>query len=921
MRPLKLTMSAFGPYAKEVTVNLEKLGSNGLYLITGDTGAGKTTIFDAITYALYDEASGDTRDKNMLRSKYAEENTPTFVILEFEYGGRIYTVRRNPDYERKSSRGDGMTVEKANAELTMPDGKVVTKLRDVNRSIIEIMGIDKHQFSQIAMIAQGDFRKLLNASTDERKAIFQRLFRTQCYYQLQQTLKNDVSVLRKTYDELKIRIGQYIRGISCSDNSVLKVDADKAKNDSLTLTETILLIDRIIKEDTQIDRRLSDELKKADDELMEISKTAALIEERRKKENAVTALKIDLIKELPKLDTAKLTLDTESSKRFEADQLAKDAAALETTRPDYDELDKKRIDAAALESEIKRLTTEISERSIVHANAKAELERIRSELSDLSGIEAEKADLDIVSNDISLQSEAVAKLEKMISEYETSKAALVRLQDEYIRLRDDSEAKKIEYNEKYLAYIDGQAGVIAEGLEDGKPCPVCGSLTHPNPAHRSENAPTKEELDILKTRSESAERRATEASEKSGAQQSVVTEKKTVLENTAKETLDTNIFDEIVPALTDKKTELLYKRVELSKKLDEVRGRIVKKSTLERSVPEKEKNIQSLYELLNGMTKMLTEKTAICDSMTTRVRELSSKLLFGSARELEAHIGDLMQKKSTLERAFEKATADYNEQDKLVSSLRARIAEIETSLSDKIDVDIHAVAGRKNELAQKKEKISSELRNIAARLSNNGNIKTALDDSTNSIEEIEKKFSMVKSLSDTANGNLTGKEKLMLETYIQTTYFDRIIDRANLRLLIMSDGQYELKRCEEAENNRSQSGLDLNVIDHYNGTERSVKTLSGGESFKASLSLALGLSDEIQSSAGGVKLDTMFVDEGFGSLDDESLDQAMKALSNLANGNRLVGIISHVAELKNRIDKQILVTKDRAAGSAVKIVG
>jgi exonuclease SbcC len=914
-------MSAFGPYAKEVTVNLEKLGSNGLYLITGDTGAGKTTIFDAITYALYDEASGDTRDKNMLRSKYAEENTPTFVILEFEYGGRIYTVRRNPDYERKSSRGDGMTVEKANAELTMPDGKVVTKLRDVNRSIIEIMGIDKHQFSQIAMIAQGDFRKLLNASTDERKAIFQRLFRTQCYYQLQQTLKNDVSVLRKTYDELKIRIGQYIRGISCSDNSVLKVDADKAKNDSLTLTETILLIDRIIKEDTQIDRRLSDELKKADDELMEISKTAALIEERRKKENAVTALKIDLIKELPKLDTAKLTLDTESSKRFEADQLAKDAAALETTRPDYDELDKKRIDAAALESEIKRLTTEISERSIVHANAKAELERIRSELSDLSGIEAEKADLDIVSNDISLQSEAVAKLEKMISEYETSKAALVRLQDEYIRLRDDSEAKKIEYNEKYLAYIDGQAGVIAEGLEDGKPCPVCGSLTHPNPAHRSENAPTKEELDILKTRSESAERRATEASEKSGAQQSVVTEKKTVLENTAKETLDTNIFDEIVPALTDKKTELLYKRVELSKKLDEVRGRIVKKSTLERSVPEKEKNIQSLYELLNGMTKMLTEKTAICDSMTTRVRELSSKLLFGSARELEAHIGDLMQKKSTLERAFEKATADYNEQDKLVSSLRARIAEIETSLSDKIDVDIHAVAGRKNELAQKKEKISSELRNIAARLSNNGNIKTALDDSTNSIEEIEKKFSMVKSLSDTANGNLTGKEKLMLETYIQTTYFDRIIDRANLRLLIMSDGQYELKRCEEAENNRSQSGLDLNVIDHYNGTERSVKTLSGGESFKASLSLALGLSDEIQSSAGGVKLDTMFVDEGFGSLDDESLDQAMKALSNLANGNRLVGIISHVAELKNRIDKQILVTKDRAAGSAVKIVG
>ena len=473
MRPLNLTMSAFGPYAGRTTVDFSVLGTSGLYLITGDTGAGKTTIFDAITYALYGEASGESRESSMLRSKYAAPETPTFVELTFLNGGKTYTVRRNPEYTRPKTRGTGTTVQKADAELTMPDGRIITKARDVTAAMTDIVGVDREQFARIAMIAQGEFRKLLLAQTDERKAIFRQIFHTGQYQALQNRLKEEAAALDRQCGELEAGLRQAAGSIRC--------DAPETLPDALD--------------------------------------TDALL------------------------------------------------AALDT---------------------------------LLHADEAA-----------------------------------------------------------------------------------------------------------------------------LRTRR---------------------------------------------------------------------------------------------------------------DALTVRAEQLQRQI----------------------------STCD-------------------------------------------------------ARLEQNRAARTAIDTRRQQHAAVRARWQWVHALAATANGAVPGKEKIMLETYIQTAYFDRILGRANTRLLIMSGGQYELRRCARAGDNRSQTGLELEVIDHYNGTARSVKTLSGGETFAASLSLALGLSDEVQATAGGVQLEAMFVDEGFGSLDSEALQQALAALVGVSGGSRIVGIISHVAELKDRIDRQIIVTKDRSGGSRVQV--
>ena len=300
--------------------------------------------------------------------------------------------------------------------------------------------------------------------------------------------------------------------------------------------------------------------------------------------------------------------------------------------------------------------------------------------------------------------------------------------------------------------------------------------------------------------------------------------------------------------------------------------------------------------------------------------DADKKLLrFGSIAKAKNESEALEKNIDEMKKAYEKAQEALLESDKKIVGYKASIKEMSKQLYSKCNLDRESETNKRTEITKKKTADDAVAKELHTRIKSNKQVLDNIQANVENLDKLEKHYTWLRALSNTANGNISGKEKVMLETYIQMTYFDRIIARANTRFMVMSGGQYELKRRKEAENNRSQSGLDLDVIDHYNGTERSVKTLSGGESFKASLSLALGLSDEIQASAGGVKLDTMFVDEGFGSLDEESLDQAMKALLSLVDGNRLVGIISHVADLKNRIDKQIVVTKGKNGGSKANI--
>lgn len=449
---------------------------------------------------------------------------------------------------------------------------------------------------------------------------------------------------------------------------------------------------------------------------------------------------------------------------------------------------------------------------------------------------------------------------------------------------------------------------------------VCGSTEHPCIAHKQDEAPTKEEREEAESKANVAKDEAAAASTAANTAKTRCDEKLSAATQKAHDLSLEGDIDEIETKISAKKKEINRIVKEAIIKIEAADKKIKRKEEIGIIIPGKEKKLETFRKSIGDKEVELTEKQAQKAATEKRLSEIKQKLRFDSTENLHEEINKLETSKAQAEAEISAAETNFRKSEKTVIALKAAIKESEKQLENKPDINVAAENELHQQLNEKKNEYSKILKTIFSRKSNNEDILGKICSRISEITDVDRKRQWIKALSDTANGNIPGKEKIMLETYIQMTYFDRIIARANTRFMIMSDGQYELKRRASADNNRSQSGLDLDVIDHYNGSERSVNTLSGGESFKASLSLALGLSDEIQSSAGGIKLDTMFVDEGFGSLDEESLQQAMKALINLTEGDRLVGIISHVSELKERIDKQIIVTKEKSGGSKVEIV-
>ena len=926
MRPIKLTVSAFGPYAGKTVLNLDELGANGLYLITGDTGAGKTTIFDAITYALYGEASGDTREVSMFRSKYADAETPTEVELVFSYDGKIYTVKRNPEYERPKTRGEGLTKQNAEATLEYPDGRIVTKERDVTRAIEGIMGINRNQFMQISMIAQGDFLKLLHASTDDRIKIFRQIFKTNLYDLLQKKLKQEASELGNQCESERNSIKQYIGGISCDEENVLSIDVRKAQTGLLPTDEVAELIDKLIKSDSKEYKELQDAIKKYDSELEVVNANLGKIEEHEKVKASLKKAEEDLEQERERQKTLQTAFDEEASRIPEREKLAGEKAKIEAEYPRYDVF-------AELGEEIvksdKLITTQEQSLTDDKAQYDEDAEIFEALKKEYEGLASAGEGKEKLANSLD---KATARQDKLQSASEAFTARdnlrdeLKGLQEEYTKAVTASEEASRSYEGKNRAFLDEQAGIIAGTLEDGMPCPVCGSTEHPCIAKKSESAPTEEQLKEAKAIAEEARKKAEEASSRC---------------NTAKGKLDTKteelekLVGELWPDLKDGPAEgsteaedLLAKEQKslaeqiskLEKAIFSEEKRIARRDELAKTIPESERELNTRKtDISNRDTELQSKKSALAEKKKQYEAEKQS-LRFANKKKAEEEAQLLEKQVDEMKRAHDKAQSDLQKSKESISGFESTIKSLKSQLSSGCALDKDEELEKKTDIENKRSEDDAKSKAIHTRIDTNTQALANIRAKSDSLSELEKRYTWMKSLSNTANGNISGKEKIMLETYIQMTYFDRIIDRANTRLMTMSGGQYELKRRREAENNRSQSGLDLDVIDHYNGTERSVKTLSGGESFKASLSLALGLSDEIQASAGGVKLDTMFVDEGFGSLDEESLDQAMRALSGLADGNRLVGIISHVGELKNRIDKQIIVTKDKSGGSRATIV-
>ena len=920
MRPIKLTLSAFGPYAGKIEFDFDKLGTGGLYLITGDTGAGKTTIFDAITYALYGDPSGNNREVSMFRSKYADIKTPTFVRLVFNYKGKEYTIERNPEYERAAQRGSGLTKQTAGVELILPDGKPLTKTKEVDNAINNIIGINREQFCQIAMIAQGDFLKLLISPTKDRIEIFRHIFKTKLYSDLQDRLKSELSVLNNDCSKIKQSISQYISGINCSDSSLLSLDVTKAKKGDLPTDECILLIENLLSEDTLAE-------KKADHAITEIEKQLDILKINIERGKTYLRAKQDF--DQNEINISKLTeemlsltkaLEEEQKKNSLQNDLAKASAAIEAQLLEYDELSQKesafKNNALNIEKNNAALTKNNKEIEVL----KAQIESLTEESKTLQKSGEQKI---LFANQKALHKESLSKLDTLLKSMENLKKIDAQYKDaakKYEAKKAAANEIKISYDLKYDLYLDAQAGILAETLVDNMPCPVCGSTSHPQKAIKPTDVPKKDELDILKAKLAKADDEKTEANKESAKLKGMREEKKDSTVSSIKELLGDIDMNNATYITKAKINELESNIAVLDQKIQAEEKNIARKEYIENELPKSRTKLEDLQKGITSISNEISALSSKNDSLNAGIIDLKSKLRFSSRLEANNEIQKNNAMISKIKRDIELASEREKECSVNLASAKTRREELFKQIEGKQEIDLEAENNNLSELERNKIQLDKKKQNIHIRIVNNKSNCDNIKQKSSELIAIEKKYTWVKALSDTANGNITGKDKIMLETYIQMHYFDRIISRANTRLMIMTGGQYELIRREEALSKVGQSGLDLDVIDHYNGTTRSVKSLSGGESFKASLALALGLSDEIQSSAGGIQLDTMFIDEGFGSLDEDSLSQAMNALASLASGNKLIGIISHVGELKQKIDKQIVVKKDKTGGSKAEII-
>jgi exonuclease SbcC len=917
VRPLKLKMSAFGPYAEKTELDLEQLGEKGLYLIAGDTGAGKTTIFDAITFALYGEPSGDHREAAMFRSQYAKSTTPTEVEMTFLYQGHTYRVRRNPEYIRPKTRGEGFTTEKANAELYLPDGKVITKQREVNQHIQDLLGLDRNQFTQIAMLAQGDFQKLLLASTEERKKIFQKLFRTEKYSRLQDRLKAEAAQLSKAYEKTAASLEQYIQEIAFPPEEIWEEPKTKIKAGQMPLEEILFLLEKIIRADEEQEKAAGEHIASVEAKLEALTKLWTQVENQRKIQASIEKNKAELEGWQNRLPDMKKKLESAQENQKEIEGLSEKIAAIQGELPEYDRLGEtqtrlqklRQLEAEGIE---RQKQTEAQQKK-----RQEQLDAFRQEERTLAQVGEETAQWEGEKAQLDRRLQDLAELKKEWKTLGQLKRKTQAAQADYLAKSQTAAEKKTVYDGMHRAYLDEQAGILAENLRDGQPCPVCGAVHHPSPAQKSSQAPNPAQLKLAKQEAEQAEQLAAQASAQAGRMKGSFAEKRKQVFRQAQKLLNTDT--EIETAWKQEAEQTASRQQELICKIQAGRKQQERKQQLAVWIPKLEKaeiaDQQAILQLHQNGAAIQAEGK----HLTQQREQLAAKLHFPGKKEAEQEIRSLMQKRTALQKDYEKVLQAYHNCEQKIAAFAAAIQQGKNSLGEILPWDEAEQAEKRQALLAEKERGTEEKQKIFARQTNNRKILTELNGKSAQAVEIQKKWIWIKTLSDTANGSLSGKEKIMLETYIQMTYFDRILRRANIRFMVMSGGQYEFKRRVGAINNRSQSGLELDVIDHYNGSQRSVKTLSGGESFQASLSLALGLSDEIQSTAGGVRLDTMFVDEGFGTLDEEALQQAMKALADLTEGNRLVGIISHVGELKEKIEKQIVVTKDAAGGSHATI--
>ena len=932
MRPLRLTLSAFGPYAAETTLDLEKLGKGGLYLITGDTGAGKTTLFDAITYALYDHSSSGIREGSMLRCKYADDKTPTFVELEFEVHGVRYTVRRNPEYQRPKARGEGMTTEKADATLTYPDDRPpVTKAKDVTAAVQEIIGLDYNQFSQIVLIAQGQFTKLLNASTEERSRIFRKLFRTQRYAQLQERLQAEASALSQQRTAQNAKLDSLLGGLQFSPE-----DPDAEALRALcaqTVPETALaLLDALTARQAAALEEAGTALQATEAQLDTVQQQLGAAAQAQRLAQQLAARQAELAAAKPALDAARAEADRHAGDAAQLDALTAQVTQAQSALAAYDALDTLCRQQTEARDAARLAAAQAHKRRTQLDSLNAALAAAETELAALADADTRLLALQNRSAQLAQRGEALAKLEQRLADCQRQAKAAHKAQESYRAAAAAQDEARARRDALERAFLDAQAGLLAESLVEGAPCPVCGSTHHPARALLPHTAPTQAQVEAARQTAAEADRQAQNASAAAQSALAAANEAKTSLRRDAETLLPERFttpegtvpltFALMTNVLSEENAALQTAQTDCKAQCRQAEADCRRKAQLEADRQAKTRQRPALEQAAAEADRSAAAQNASADALEGQIAERRAALPYPRRADAQAALDKLEADRRTLRTGMETAQRKLKQAEQSVAAAEAAVEALtaqQTAAQKELPArSAEELTAQQTVLTAARETLRSREKQLSAQLLPNRKTAAQYRAAAEARQALESRWQWVSALAATAGGTLTSKQKIKLEAYIQMNYLDRILRYANTRLMQMTAGQYELERIG-AENQRSQSGLDLGVIDHYNGTRRSVKTLSGGESFKASLALALGLSDEVQSSAGGIRLDTLFLDEGFGSLDEESLELAIRVLSGLTEGDRLVGIISHVGALKDRIDRQVVVHKARTGGSTVEL--
>ncbi len=1032
MRPLSITMSAFGPYAKETTVDLSRFGEKGIFLITGDTGAGKTSIFDAITFALYGDTSGMRRSPKMMRSDFAKPEIPTFVRLKFLYRGAEYTITRWPEYMRPKGKGNGETKSASKVELILPTTQVISSIPAAKEKIEDILGIDLNQYTQIAMIAQGDFLKLLHASSQERSNIFRKIFDTKIFSNLQDFLKLESNSLSHKHGELKNSLIQYGNDVKISEEFEQKevLEGLLSEKNIYELDKIIEIIESLILFDESEEKNLMEqkkvlsasleatsiqlleaeknnrqllefaavkkrklELQEKDGEVLEI-KTKLLNGENAKtvkvKEDLyqaalkresnlskeITELQEKIQEYIPKMKVLQEQLQIELNLEPRRNELIGELKELRTVLTKYDDLEPllKALNFALKEKEkyensLKVAIREEDALSVLKENISQEILQLSHVAATLEKVKGQLKELEAKQDEL----EELEKMEEEWGDLQKECRALTVAFDEAF---EDLKRERTHYEGKFDLFLQVQAGILASTLQKETPCPVCGSLEHPQLATLSEEAPKEEELSRLRKTLETASKESESLSAKVGQTKTTlellgkqISEKgKKLFENDQIqdrrkiiETLE-ELRKTYQTLLSDQKRmetltgELAIVKEQISAKTEQVKSLVQKVNELSLEMEGAKTKLQSAREGLPYATKGEAEEAYLkTEALLKKLKDFldlaqdSYRILQKSLEEAKILEGDKLKQltvaegeKTTTHQDFYEALSAMNfdiESYRYALSYIDRLHEfksqVEAHKDEWIEVNNSIKILTKNisgfeiihteDLVDQQKRFDEEIRSlenrmkeIFGRISNNKSALKNIKEKQNEFWILDQKYANLKELSDTANGQITGKQRITFERFIQASYFDQVVGEANKRLDIISGGRFALYRKEESTGLAIQAGLDLDVIDSYTGKKRDVRSLSGGESFKASLAMALGLSDVIQQSSGGIQIDTMFIDEGFGALDEESLEQAIGILDQLATGNRLVGIISHVRDLRERIDRKLVIRKGNG-GSTVEV--